>query len=216
MAHELGDDSTEQRLRDHAEEHFEPRFFGEESTRFGYFFGWGEDYPRGQQNGMLMLTELGTRGSWSRVFNAPDRSRFAEPTVEGIDYPSLGIALARNDLAELRVRSYAATPSHAGRPTTWRVTRLPDAAAVRITCGGQDFTAWTTVDEHTIELRSTIGDHDLRIRTGYDPDAATDAPAASQPRSVAGQNAGPAAGPGLTTPPPMTAITATRPGCSCC
>lgn len=114
MAHELGDEVAEVRLREVVERDYEPRSFGSESEHFGFFFGWGEDYPRGQPNALLMLPELGGPGAWSRPFNAPDRSRFAEPTVEGVDFPSVGLAVARNDhdAGELHVRTYAATPSH--------------------------------------------------------------------------------------------------------
>ena len=66
MAHELGDDVTEARLRAHVEEHCEPRFFGDENDRFGFFFGWGEQYPRGQQSALLMVPEVGGRGAWAR------------------------------------------------------------------------------------------------------------------------------------------------------
>ena len=48
MAREIGDDSTEAHLRDSAEQHFEPRFFGDDDDRFGWFFGCDEPYPRGQ------------------------------------------------------------------------------------------------------------------------------------------------------------------------
>ncbi len=88
--------------------------------------------------------------------------------MEGVDFPSLGISVARNDreARELHVRTYAATPSHAGRPTTWRVTGLPDPAAVRVSCDGQEFTRWRADGEHTIEIELSIGEHVLRIFTG--------------------------------------------------
>ncbi len=181
VAHDVGDDVTERRLRDHVEQHYEPRAFGDENTSFGFFFGWDEEYPRGQQNALLMMPEIGGRGAWSNVFNSPNLAKFDEPTVEGIDYPSLGLSVARNDhdAGELHVRTYAATPSARGRATTWRVAQLPDPAAVRVTCDGEDFTRWKATGPDAIEIELEIGDHDLRIFTGYHP--------GERPASAAGE-----------------------------
>lgn len=187
MAHELGDATTEQRLRDVVERDFEPRRFGDEDTRFGFFFGWGEEYPRGQQSALLMVPELGGRGAWSRVFNQPNLRKFGERTVEGIAYPSLGVSEARNDrdAGELRVRTYVATPSHAARPTTWRVTQLPDPGAVQVTCDGQAFSAWRVSGEQEIEIELDVGEHDVRVRTGYRSDDHSVACATSADRPAA-------------------------------
>ncbi|HYF28338.1 MAG TPA: hypothetical protein VD931_21525, partial [Baekduia sp.] len=127
MAHELGDDVTEKRLRDHVERHYEPRAFGAEESRFGFFFGWGEPYPRGQQSALLMVPEVAGRGAWQRTFGDAGAEKFSAPTVEGVDYPAVGLSVARNDLGagELLLRTYAATPSQAGRPTSFRVVQLP-------------------------------------------------------------------------------------------
>jgi hypothetical protein len=169
MAHEIGDDVTEQRLRDYAEEHFEPRTFGPENDRFGFFFGYDEPYPRGQQSALLMIPEVGGRGDWSRWTSDANLAKFDAPTVEGVDYPSIGLSVARNDVdrGELRLRTYAATPSHAGRATTLRIVQLPAPEHVRISCDGQDFTAWRTVGVDRIELDLTIGQHDVVVYTGY-------------------------------------------------
>nr|MBA2346892.1 hypothetical protein [Solirubrobacterales bacterium] len=170
-AHELGDDVTEGRLNEVVESTYEPRMFGDEESRFGYFFGWGEEYPRGQPNALLIMPELGGAGAWGRVFNEPNLAKFDEPTVEGIDYPSLGLSVARNDheAGELRVGTYAATPSHAGRATTWRVVGLPDPTAVSVTCDGREFTGWRVVGDDAIEVALEIGTHDVRVQTGYRP-----------------------------------------------
>lgn len=214
-AHELGDDVTEGRLREVVERDYEPRSFGEENTRFGFFFGWGEEYPRGQPNALLLMPELGGPGAWQRVFNEPNLSKFDEPTVEGVDYPSLGLSIARNDhdAGELHVRTYAATPSHAGRPTRWRVVGLPDPSAVRVTCDGQEFTRWHATGEDAIEIELEIGDHDVRVRTGYRPgtvqatDRAQRAPRSGGKRvATASQTVAP------VTPAAVAAVSS----CRCC
>lgn len=173
ISKELGDWTTFDRLAAVVEREFEPRFFGEDDSRFGYFFGWGEEWPRGQQSALLMAGELATPGSWSKPFNQPNLAKFTEPTVEGIDYPTLGVSAAHNltDVGELHVSTYAATPSARRSPTTWRVTNLPDPSNVRIICDGQEFTDWRVLDGSTIELQLDVDDHDLVVATAAQPTA---------------------------------------------
>ena len=116
-----------------------------------------------------MVPEVGGRGAWSRWSNDANLAKFAAPTVEGVDYPSVGLSVARNDLerGELLIRTYAATPSHAGRATSMRVVQLPDVDGVRVTCDGEEFTAWRPAGANAIELDLTIGDHAVVVRTGY-------------------------------------------------
>lgn len=206
MANELGDTVTYDRLAAVAERDFEPRFFGEEDTSFGYFFGWGERWPRGQPSALLMTLELGGPGSWTRAFNAPNLTKFDEPTVEGIEFPTLGVSSAHNDPAtgELHVSTYAAAPSARGRSTTWRITNLPVPDDVRITCDGQAFEAWRKLDDATIELAIDIDEHDLIVATH--PRSAGDGRAS---RAAAG-DAAPFAGPVSSAPNGRAT------SCSCC
>ena len=167
IANELGDDETAGRLRAVAERDFEPRFFGPDDDRFGWWFGFGEEYPRGQPGALLALSEIGTRGAWQQAFRGADPARFSEPTVEGVDYPTLGIAQARNNAEDgaLSIETYAATRSRRGQPTTLRVTHLPDARSVAVTCNGQDFASWRPVGANEIELAIDVGEHLYRIQT---------------------------------------------------
>ncbi len=168
VARELGDTTTYDRLREVAERTFEPRAFGPEGDRFGWWFNLGEEYPRGQLSSLMMLTELGEPGSWTRVFTHPNLDKFTQPTVEGVDFPRLGIAAAHNDLdaGALLVETYAATPSARGERTTLRVRLLPDTDAVSIRCDGDDLPSWRVVGPGCIEIETTVGDHSLRIHTG--------------------------------------------------
>ncbi len=51
-------------------------------------------------------------GDWWRIFNEPNLAKHDEPTVEGVDYPSVGIAQAYNDAdtGMLWVRTCAGRP----------------------------------------------------------------------------------------------------------
>ncbi|HEY2705017.1 MAG TPA: hypothetical protein VGL20_15140 [Candidatus Dormibacteraeota bacterium] len=168
MAREMGDHATEARFRELAERTFEPRSFGDDGDRFAWWFNLGEEHPRGQLCSLLMLTELGEPGAWGRVFTQPNLTKFEQPTVEGVDFPRLGVSEAWNDLeaGALWVTTYAATRAARGAAASWRVTRLPDAGSVSIQCDGSDFPGWRVVEPGTIEIEAPIGDHRFRIVTG--------------------------------------------------
>ena len=48
-----------------------------------------------------------------------------------------------------------------------RVVQLPDVDSVRVTCDGEEFTAWRSAGADAIELDLTIGDHALVVWAGY-------------------------------------------------
>ena len=48
-----------------------------------------------------------------------------------------------------------------------RVVQLPDDDGVRVTCDGEEFTAWRPSGANAIELDLTIGDHAVVVRNGY-------------------------------------------------
>lgn len=165
LAREVGDTHTETRLREIVENEFEPRFFGPENDRFGYWFGIDEPWPRGTLNAMMMMADSGAPGAWWRVFNQPLTSVHSEPTVRGVDYPTLGISQARNDMERrtLNVTTTAATPSRRGTPTTFTVDRLPDPGAVTMTLDGQDHPHWRVTGGDCIEIDLDVDTHHLRL-----------------------------------------------------
>lgn len=169
LARDLGDSKSEARMRRYVADRHEPRFFGEQNEMFGWWFQTDEPWPRGQLSSLMMLTDLGDNQSWSRFFNKANLSKFHEPTVSGIDYPAMGIAQCWNDLEEgaLWVETTCPLSSNRGNPTTWKVSGLPDASAVRISLDGSEFNQWSATDAHSIELRTDIGAHHYRISTGY-------------------------------------------------
>lgn len=169
VARELGDHETEARLRAVAERDFEPRFFGPDSDMFGWFFGNGEPWPRGQLASLMMLSELGEPGAWGRVFNEPNVAKFDQPTVTGVDYPNLGIAQAWNalDAGVLWVETYVATSAARGAATTFEVTQLPHAAEVEISCDGAEFAGWRVSGPDSVEITTTVEAHRFRILTRF-------------------------------------------------
>ena len=63
-----------------------------------------------------MVSEVGSGPAWTRAFEAPHLDKFAAPTVEGIDFPRLGVYQAWNDPTSgtLSVGTYAASPDRRG------------------------------------------------------------------------------------------------------
>jgi hypothetical protein len=178
MAREFGDHTTARRLGTALDKMSNGRFFnaGQEGDdeEFGYFFAFGEAYPRGQESALLMLREVADAGDWCGAFDKTDAERYAAPTVEGIDFPRLGVRQAANSEGVLTVGTYVATRADTGQPTRWCVTNLPDAHAVSVELDGRAYGDWRAVDEHTIELTCRIADQTFRIRTGWSSAAGAD------------------------------------------
>ena len=181
LAREFGDHTTERRLTRKLARFENGRYFdagdaaaGQYEEEFGYFFNFDEAYPRGQETGLLMVRDLlDGEGEWHRAFNESDAEKFAAPTVEGVDYPRMGLATAWNDpgSASLELETYVATRSNRGSPTRFRVTRLPDSGAVSVMRDGAEHGDWKALGSDTIEIGTEIGDHTFRIHTGYRLDA---------------------------------------------
>jgi hypothetical protein len=169
LARELGDETAVQRLSAAAEAAFDPRFFGESGEMFGWWFGLPEPYPRGQRSAVMMLSEIGVGGDWAWAFQAPHLDKYNAPTVEGIDYPSIGVRQAWNDAEAgvLHVATYAVTPDRRGADTTWRVTDIPSTGGVTVRVDGQPFDRFEVEGPGTIRLDAEIGEHRYEIFTGY-------------------------------------------------
>lgn len=213
-ARELGDTVTEAHLRQRAEASFEPKFFGPDDDCFGWWFNFGESWPRGQLSSLMVLSELGEPGAWSRVFNQPNLSKFSAPTVSGVDYPTLGICQCWNDVEQgaLWVETYCATRARRGDATTWRVGGLSDPASVRIVMDDSEFTDWSVAGTDAIQIRSTVDARRFRITTGYHGEALTTTAATAR---------APAAVVKLKTVPDAALASASLQlasggGCSCC
>jgi hypothetical protein len=169
MARELGDHTAVARLSAAAEREYEPRFFGERDEKFGWWFRLNEGYPRGQQSATMMVSEVGNGGDWLRAFEAPHMNKFKAPTVEGIDFPALGVYQAWNDVASgtLYVGTYAASPDRQGAETSWRVTNLPNTGDVVVLCDGEPFKRFEVTGANAIRIDTTIDNRRYEIFTGY-------------------------------------------------
>ncbi len=212
-ARELGEVTTEKRLRDYVERNCEPRWFGEEGAHFGWWFGLQEPYPRGQLSALLRLCEAGEPGAWTRAFqDRGQRERFGQPTVEGIDYPVVGVNQAWNnpDDGVLHVSTFAATPSRRRTPTSFRITQLRQLENVRVYCDGVVYPRWRAIGSNAIEIETEVEERAFRIETRARP--AETAP--TLPAAAVANSAGPASAATDTTERPYQPAAPTA--CSCC
>ena len=164
LAHELGEEAVLARLRDHAEERFEPSW-DLRRGEFAYRFGLDEPHPRGQPNATIMMAEFGDAGAWSRIFAQPNLQRLAEPTVTGVDYPNLGISQAFFDTGRrlLTVSTYAAEPGMVGRGTRFSVEGLAAPQRCRVERDRQPHTRWRVTGDARISIDTEVAEHVFTI-----------------------------------------------------
>lgn len=90
LAKEWGLHSLAEALATAADDHYQPTW----DTARGEFT-WGfqldETHPRGQYNGTMAAAQVATKGSWWRLANVGPGDRFSEPTVTGVDFPSVAL-----------------------------------------------------------------------------------------------------------------------------
>jgi hypothetical protein len=158
----VGDSTTADKIR---QIDFQPRFFGAENDRFAFWLGSDSEWPRGQLNASMMLTECGSPGAWWRVFNEPNLRIYNEPTLRGADYPNIGIRRAQNDMPHgiLEIETMAATPSRHGDRTSFTIDHLPNPADVSITVDTIDYARWRISGANSIEIEIDINDHQIRV-----------------------------------------------------
>jgi len=216
MAKELGDAQVAERFQAAVERAMEPKAFGDQQEQFGFFFNNKEGHPRGQSSAMLMAAEVASPGDWSRAFEAPHLDKYTAPSVEGIDFPSLGVSQAWNNRATgvLHVVTYAAAPDRQRSETSWRVTNLPSTDNLSVRLNGQPFTRFEVTGPGTIRIDSTIDAHQFEIVTGYrgGPGQAQAQPQRPVGRTAASASVVAAARDPASGPDPFMG----SPGCPCC
>ncbi len=174
LAREFGDHTTARRLGRKLESMENPRFFdsddGPDADEYGYFFKYGERYPRGQESALYMLRHLlDGEGEWGRAFTEFDSEKFLAPTVTGAEYPKMGFSVAWNDPERgvLQLESFAATSSARGDASRFCVRNLPDPRGVQVRRDDEIYQAWRAIDSNSIEIETDVGDHCFEIVTVY-------------------------------------------------
>lgn len=130
-------------------------------------FGLGEDHPRGQYNAMMAAADAMTEGGWWRLGNVSSASRFDEPTVCDVDFPTVALSTAEWDRTDQRLylSLHPMSDRVVGTPTSMRVTGLEDptgwdvasasGAPVEVEVRGADLYLRTVVDRQSLVVQRT-------------------------------------------------------------
>lgn len=166
VAREFGDEALYAKLKAHCEAHHEPTW-DQRTGEFTFGFGLDEPYPRGQYNGAAAMAEATHKGAWWRLFNEPNLHKFIDPTVYGVDFPTVALSQATYDAQRqvLVIATDTGLPDAAGQQTTFRVTNVnPGRCSVEV--DGVRSKTWREVDGD-IEIETTVGAHRFLIRENH-------------------------------------------------
>ncbi len=152
-------------LQTAADQHYEPSW-DRDRGEFTWRFGLDEPHPRGQYNGTMAAAEAMSENAWSRLANTGPGERFDEPTVEGVDFPTLTVTQAFWDAAsnELHVSTAPMNEEVVGQPTSFRITQLPERAWVIDTLAGPSASAEQDRSVLTITARVAVARYRVRPR----------------------------------------------------
>ncbi|MBW2281793.1 MAG: hypothetical protein JRG82_13720 [Deltaproteobacteria bacterium] len=165
LAGEFANADTFERVSNAVDEFAEPTW-DRDRGEFSYGFALGEPHPRGQLNARAAAARACSPGAWSRVFNETNAARFDEPTVVGVDFPTVALSRAHWDAerGELHVTAVPQNESVRGTRTRFRVTNVRDASGWTMTGGsggatplsseGGDVVIDTTVDGRPRVIRA--------------------------------------------------------------
>jgi hypothetical protein len=164
VANEMGDEGVCVQLRKWVEKHYEP-VHDAERGEFYFRFRFRDHFPRGQYNDLIMPAFVGSTGTWSDIFTAPNLVKFQQPTVEGIDFERLAVSQAFYDdnLQTLVVSVTPAVPGSLGGETSFRVTGLEAGAKYSANADGDGPRRAKMIDGR-LEIRTTVADHSFTIK----------------------------------------------------
>jgi hypothetical protein len=130
---------------------------------FTWGFNLNEPHPRGQFNGTMAAAQVATEGTWWRLANVGPGNRFDEPTVIGVDFPTVALREARWDPASSTLTVVPVGIGDASGRTTFRVTTIGEpnqwtadgqlAAEVRVRVVGAAIEVDTPVRNEAVLLR---------------------------------------------------------------
>ena len=169
VSKEFDDQVTFERLKAYAEQNFEPRFFGQNDSQFGFWFNLGENWPRGQLSALAMCAEVCEPKAWESLFNKPNLTKFYSPAIQGIDFPALYVQKAFHDDQDgvLHFSICDGDRTKSNKKTEIEVMNLPNANSVDIKCDGVEFKNYRVIDESKISINTDINQHNFEIKTGY-------------------------------------------------
>ena len=163
LAKEFGDRTLYAKVRGFVEASNQP-MWDRDKGEFWWGYGLEEPLPRGQLNAAAAMAEANSHRGWTGLFDASKLTKFVEPTVTGVDFPSVCLTQASYDPNRglLVIATDAGLPAKSGRPTTFRLSNLP-LGRCTIEMDGQPMTDWRVVDGQ-VEVTTTVGRHSFVVR----------------------------------------------------
>jgi len=162
---ELGDDERMAGLRSWAMKQYQPTWDAGRGE-FYHHFALEEPWPRAQYNDWIMPAFTITEpGQWARLFNRPNLAKFRQPTVEGIDYPTVRPRQAYWDADDkaLVVAITSCDTEKLGDPTSFRVTNLVPGGRYRLTVDGVVQSDVQPADG-TLSVDTRVGTHTIVLQ----------------------------------------------------
>ena len=168
LAREFGLTELADALMAEANERYEPRW-DRSRGEFTWTFGLDEEHPRGQPNALMATATAMEPGAWSRLGMTAIDNRVAEPTVLGVDFPTLALSQAEWLRHERRMvlRTEAMNDEVTGTPTCFRIRGLDEPSRFEVTSPtgapcrshllGGDLLIHTTVGQHQLEVAVGAG-----------------------------------------------------------
>ena len=163
MAKEFDDKAVYAKIMAHAEDNYEPtwdtslqRVHLEIRTRTNPIQG-------ASTMAQMATAEACTPGAMARIYDAPNLRKFLEPTVYGVDFPTVCLSQAYYDVDRrcLVISMDAGLPSAAGQPTSFRVNNV-EAQRCKVTVDGQPSQDWRIVNDE-LEIITTVAPHTFVI-----------------------------------------------------
>ena len=110
------------------------------------------------------MAEANSLMGWSNLFAAENLRKFVDPTIHGVDFPTMCLSQASFDTERrtLVAASDAGLPAKAGQPTTIRVGNVPPGAC-SVEVDGEPSSDWRAADGE-MEISTTVGEHRFVIR----------------------------------------------------
>ena len=159
LAGEHADPDIKYKIWDVCDEMLEPTWdydLGEFTLGLG-----NEPYPRGQLNARIMAGWVCKKGAWSDIFRHPNFDKFSEPTVVGVDFPS--VALRQAGMANLHLAVQPQNDAIHGKEQV-RVTNLDqdrewvieglDGSLSKMNFEGEDLVVKIEANDHPVVLKS--------------------------------------------------------------
>ena len=115
---------------------------------------------------MMAAAEAMTEGAWSRLATVGSAERFTQPTITGVDFPTVALCRAEWDpeTQTLLIETAAPNDRLAAEPTSFRVANLPGASRFAVESIDAGPRPGVVVDGDDLQVTTTVGSSTLLIR----------------------------------------------------